>query len=1593
MSQLKRLLSLLLVIMMLLSAVAFGASSGEVTENEITETDTLSVSAESQTNTAPVASKENDENTIILGEDYRIDLSEIFSDADETDILTYKVSVNEADTVAADTEYIFTPDETGKYTLIFTANDGMADSAAYTVTLTVNENISKPASLVIKHDAKDIIDGVIVTKKGDRFKLTAYDENGKETPVTWKNTSWNGGGVSLNENTGEIEVISDIYSGTSYLYFTATSTLDETIKKEITIQATGYLMSEYQKAQTIALSTDGQTVKTASLVAGKSGHNIWSYRIPEGVAELAQEPGNGGSIKFNVFRPGVIEVTFALDINEKLTDTATITVTGVAVEDNEGNRAKTYLGISGQNPNPTVQLLAFAAEGNSVESWESADETIATVDENGLVTAKNVGSTIITATDNKGTQGGIKVVVESEETPYFENLQFLSTAIKNYSTAYIFAPTTTDYNLEIKSYSTTKLTLQNTTLFDDEKYDAIAEYTDINGEKQSVSINNGAITYLEGIPFDESQVIITLSDKKNADNKTIYNFTVKRPRDTTKTIKSNGIVFVPDGRSLLTTKYNGYAEGTMFKLTEDGEFKISWGTSLDTGISGTHYSYKCFALGNLEEFSLNITGNTVYEHLRYSIDKENWTELAQGGGATEKISFDDEDSVTVAIQIIDDKTYTDNLNAEKDGFFDCKPNEYVITIEKAGVSSEAAQILTATTESGDWYPRAFNNGNYTYVIVVPKDVTEKALTYTVSEGATVKLGTTEQTASDGVYTLPLTTSQKTLTITSADGKVTNTYNFKIQKKTEGYPDKVIDFLCINSQYTNGTGAGNGASPWVSLAGNAASIGNFGGYITYYYEEAITDNPNNKYGIDFYVYGNANKDTSTSTKTSFFEPAQAWVSEDGEEWYALAGSAHYDEGVDWNYSVTYKRATNGKTQWVDSHGNSNDGKSASGTYPSASIYSMNDLAKSDTINLSGIVLPARNGEVAVSGEATDAYPVQWGYADCFVNGTKGADVNPYLDNTKFDLQTNGFDLKWAVDVEGNPVDVSNREFHYVKLVTVSNIWHSSFGDKSPEIAGVVKTKAQEEAVGKTSSPAGVTITDGADTKVISFSENEQIYSIDIGDMKYISISVNGAEESDNIYINNTRIAYDGCVDGFKITKEKGTQLVRIIVQNGDKEPIIYLLKIKGTATESNDLIEGIKLDVNGSSRTSDTKDGKVYTASVGYRISSVRIFPVAGSDVKITVNGEDIENDYSLLEGENIFEVTGKKDAITHSVTLKITKETAPASTGTIKVYFTLLGDDAHGDGEEIHTLKNGGLSKWISKTAIELDAPATVLDVLEKALEGKHTFVNADGNYISEIDGLAEFTNGANSGWMYTLNGKHPGKGVAEQSVKNGDKIVFHYSDDYTLEQGSEKWSSNSSSKKKEDKTEEPAKNETSAAFLDVAPNSWYKDAVSYVTEKKLFNGVSETEFAPESNMTRAMLVTVLYRLENPQEKEFRNVFNDVEKDQWYTDAVNWAAANGIVNGMNETTFAPDKNITREQMAAIMHRYAEFKKYDVSKVSNLSKFDDEAHISDWAKDALSWANGAGIITGTSETTVDPLANATRAQVATILMRYCENIVK
>ena len=181
--------------------------------------------------------------------------------------------------------------------------------------------------------------------------------------------------------------------------------------------------------------------------------------------------------------------------------------------------------------------------------------------------------------------------------------------------------------------------------------------------------------------------------------------------------------------------------------------------------------------------------------------------------------------------------------------------------------------------------------------------------------------------------------------------------------------------------------------------------------------------------------------------------------------------------------------------------------------------------------------------------------------------------------------------------------------------------------------------------------------------------------------------------------------------------------------------------------------------------------------------------------------------------------------------------------------------------------------------------------------------------------------------------------------------------------------------------------------FVDVKPGSWYYESIVYAVSNGLMNGVGDSKFEPEEGMTRAMLVTVLWRYEGSP-KQRPSTFSDVRRGQWYSEAVSWAAKNGIVTGVGDNKFEPDTQITREQIATILYRYAQKKRADTSARGSLSAFPDNGKVNGWAKTALQWCVGEGLIGGTNENGkvyLDPQGTATRAQVATILMRYIEKL--
>ena len=178
--------------------------------------------------------------------------------------------------------------------------------------------------------------------------------------------------------------------------------------------------------------------------------------------------------------------------------------------------------------------------------------------------------------------------------------------------------------------------------------------------------------------------------------------------------------------------------------------------------------------------------------------------------------------------------------------------------------------------------------------------------------------------------------------------------------------------------------------------------------------------------------------------------------------------------------------------------------------------------------------------------------------------------------------------------------------------------------------------------------------------------------------------------------------------------------------------------------------------------------------------------------------------------------------------------------------------------------------------------------------------------------------------------------------------------------------------------------------FDDVDVDDWFYDAVEYAYENDLMNGVSSDEFDPNGTLTRGMMVTVLYRLEGEPESRADLPFEDVEAGAWYTEAVRWAVDEGIVLGTSDTTYEPDAMITREQLATMLYRYAEYKDYDTTQGGMaIREFEDYEEISDWALEGLDWAVNAELVNGVGNNTIAPLSSATRAETATLLMRFIE----
>ncbi len=543
----------------------------------------------------------------------------------------------------------------------------------------------------------------------------------------------------------------------------------------------------------------------------------------------------------------------------------------------------------------------------------------------------------------------------------------------------------------------------------------------------------------------------------------------------------------------------------------------------------------------------------------------------------------------------------------------------------------------------------------------------------------------------------------------------------------------------------------GATPEQAGRSNYAqpgfSLGWFGGFIIYEFDEPVQNSDKNMYGIDFTVYGNAFYGNS--------EPAGVEVSQDGETWYTLAGSKHYDPDTVWDYEVTYTNpypdfdpymAVN--VPWKDNKGNggvylSSGGYHPQPSYPVAGNYLFggnraNESYSAEQLTFSGTNIIGRDS----------AY---WGYADTHPNSIDNFDKpgNPYRipqggNDTRYaegDAYGDGFDISWAVDKDGRPVYLDFVK--YVKVYSAS--MEVGVGEVSPEITAIARTTGESEAVGTTEAPV-ITV----NGRTLKLSEGVYSYEVPMSGTVEITASIEGGV----VWINND---YDGT---FNEENVPGGRIVRVLAQKGESQPAIYYLTMLSSAAGDED-IAAVEDMIAAIGEVTLEKETQIKNARAAYR--------ALPGGLQYLVSNYDV-----LVAAEAALrELKGDDEDVSK----------------TISVSMRLIGAELAEDDVDLGQAEiMPDYVTWIATARYVLNEGSTVYDLFVEAMnDAGLREVGASNNYVATIyapEGyeLSEFTNGARSGWMYTINGDHPGFGLRQQKLKDGDVVVWHYVNDYAYE-------------------------------------------------------------------------------------------------------------------------------------------------------------------------------------------------------------------
>lgn len=1025
--------------------------------------------------------------------------------------------------------------------------------------ITVQEEtltIKDPDNLFHK-DGKNFY--VFGKSEGTGFQLVATDESGNPVEVTWSSDDKRKPTSTIDEN-GYVTVKTEdrkfINQGAVTEYY-ATKKSNPDIKAKYTVVLLPRIWDLDDAEATMNPEGDEMPVIKRPVQffywyeTGANG--IFSVENPE-VAAVAD---NG---MISVKRPGTTKIFFNTDVGTLISTEMTLRVKGVLVRPVKEAEPTYIIGDE----------LQFEAIGESPEetfTWESSNSEVAEVDQNGLVTAKKEGAVLIYAissnqSEGEAARGAYKMMVaRSKDAPYIKLIDFYNA---NMFDGYDgFAPTKLEYNLIAKS-NAADLGFHCYVRSDYSKYDLYRIYYRIDGTEDKVKLSPFG-QHTVPLHSGNNKIIFRIVETGNEENKTDYIYNIYKDKSEDSYLKSAFLKPI-DRAPHKVPKYKGYAEFDLLKL-KDGE--VFGYPGFDRNI--TEYKTYIFKDGN--SFNVDALPLDLESKVRISVNGGTYKDFTEES-KKEPIDIGN-GSVTVKIAVCSHKTYSDNIESGMDDPFVAE-KIYTFDIEQVNITNSIINGLSLNQiEVSPGYFCAPGKRE----IIVPGECEEVELAITLDEGISLydgyKIEADEsnklERGNDGKIRMKLDTKINkhyvVASIKAGDEVLTNiaAFNISKQKFTEGLPITVLEYIVPGSQYTNR--GPYGLYPEKSLLGNGSwntpvSLGNFGGYIVYKYDKAIVNDPNNKYGIDFIVYGNSNG------SQGFSEPGNVMVSQDGNKWYTLAGADHYENHAIWDYSVTYHckgfdQFGNLKASLTDSLGEyKEDGAAGYPLKENYPFYPWKDGEETD-ITFTGLLLNVNAKDQY--GTLAAAFP-DWGYADThtnskMVNGT-GENItltreagNPYCDDREG--YGDGFDLEWAVDEAGRPVQLDS--VNYVKIQTASNIYAGAIGEKSTEVNAVVVPAATESNVGETAKPEAVTI----NGNTVEIGETGTYTSFD-NDRDSIDIKVITSDDA-NIYINGQR----GAERTYETIPDK--KLVRIVVQEGEKEPYICLVRVNKapSLTEGNE----------------------------------------------------------------------------------------------------------------------------------------------------------------------------------------------------------------------------------------------------------------------------------------------------------------------------------------------------------------------------------------------------------------------------------------